>query len=150
MRILAGAVLLFAGCGTALASGGLDCMADDPKVAFMLHGGVTRGMGGPLFQFEGNLEIKDKTVAEDLRKLTFAREHVAQYWFDADDLRLGIYREREGDKVFGSVELVVKTVRGHDEGSMTGTYELSVFDGVADGADPKETKFSGGVGCFTE
>lgn len=149
-RIAAIAAALAANCGAAWASGGLDCTADDAKAAFTLHGGVTHGMGGPLFAFEGNLEIKDKAIAEDLRRTAFAREHVAQYWFDGDDLRLGLYREREAEKPFGSVELIVKTRTSDEEGSTSGAYEITVFDGVVDGAGGKETKFSGEVECFTE
>jgi hypothetical protein len=150
MRIVSvlGALLLT--CGAASASGGLNCDASDSKVSFSVQGGVTRGMGGPLFAFEGNLEIKDKAVAEDLRKIGFELKHVAQYWFDDKELKLDIYREREGDKAHGYVELVIRTKVDGDEGSATGNYELSVYDTVGEGTEAKEAKFSGKVSCFVE
>lgn len=141
---------LLALTSSAHASGGLDCEADDAKVAFAVHGGVTRGMGGPLFQFNGELTIKDQAVAEDLRKIAFEREHVAQYWFDGDELKLDIYREREGDKPFGSVELIVRTTSAGDEGGFEGRYELVVYDGTGEGAEAKEARYDGKVSCGTE
>lgn len=150
MRVLAGIVVLLISAGAACASGGLDCSAEDAKVAFTAHGGVTRGMGGPLFQFEGVVEIKDKSVADDLRKTVFQMPHVAQYWFDAEDLRLDLYREREGDKAHGYVELVIRTKVAGDEGGFEGSYELSVYDGGGDSAEAKEAKFEGKVSCLTE
>jgi hypothetical protein len=118
-------------CQPAFASGGLHCSADADGVTFEVSGGVTRGMGSPLFSFEGVVEIADKAIAADLAKTAFSRKHVAQYWLDGEDLRLVLYREREGDKPHGYVELTVTTkVRAGDdgEGFYDGRYALSVFD----------------------
>ena len=43
-------------CQPAFASGGIHCTADGDGVTFEVGGGVTHGMGGPLFSFEGELE----------------------------------------------------------------------------------------------
>lgn len=54
-----------------------------------------------------------------------------QYWLDGEDLRLLLYREREGDKPHGYVELTIETTArpGDDgEGFYDGRYSLSVFD----------------------
>ena len=53
-------------CQPAFASGGVHCSADADGVTIDVGGGVTRGMGGPLFSFEGTLDIADKSVAADL------------------------------------------------------------------------------------
>ena len=115
----------------AFASGGLHCSADADGLILEAGGGVTRGMGAALFSFEGKLEIAGKDIAADLGQTAFAREHVAQYWLDGEDLRLLLYREREGDKPHGYVELTIETkARGGDEGEgfYDGRYVLSVFD----------------------
>lgn len=118
-------------CQQAFASGGVHCSADADGVSFDVGGGVTHGMGGPLFSFEGRLEVKIPGVAGDLSQTVFAREHVTQYWLDGEDLRLLLYREREGDKPHGYVELTIETTArpGDDgEGFYDGRYGLSVFD----------------------
>lgn len=149
-------ILLLAGlaCQPAFASGGLHCLADANGVAFEVGGGVTRGMGGPLFSFEGSLQIADKAVAGDLGKTTFARDHVAQYWLDGEELRLLLYREREGDKPHGYVELTIETkARGGDdgEGFYDGRYTLSVFDMTNEnGGEGVMVSREGDVECSAE
>jgi hypothetical protein len=149
-------MLLFAGlaCQPAFASGGLHCSADADGVTLEVNGGVTHGMGGPLFSFEGMLEIADKAIAADLAKTAFAREHVAQYWLDGEDLRLLLYREREGDKPHGYVELTIETkARAGDdgEGSYDGRYKLTVFDATEDnGGEGVTVEREGEVECSAE
>ncbi len=153
MRLTLGIAVLFMSAGAASASGGLTCSADDKAVKFELMAGVTRGMGGPVFSLQGGVEILDRTVAEDLRKLSFERSHLAQYWLDGEELRLLLYRERDGDKAHGFVELIIRTkVKGEeDEGVYDGTYELQVFDtGDASSAEGKTQSITGAVSCFVE
>jgi len=141
-------------CPPALASGGVHCSAEAGGVVIEAGGGVTRGMGGPLFSFEGTLDIADKSLAADLAKTQFAREHVAQYWLDGDDLRLLLYREREGDKAHGYVELTIETEArpGDDgEGFYDGTYELTVFDATDDnGGEGVTVTREGEIVCSAE
>lgn len=143
--------LIFAilGCQPAFASGGLHCTGDG-GATFEVNGGVTRGMGGPLFSFEGVLEIADKNIAPDLSRTTFERDHVAQYWLDGQDLRLVLYREREGDKPHGYVELTITTKAhaGDEEGSYDGGYALSIFDTTDDNSITIERE--GAVFCSVE
>lgn len=150
MRATLAAIAILSGIVPAAASGGIDCNAKDKKVEFNVHAGVTRGMGSPIFAFESTVEIKDKSIAEDLRKTSFTREDVAQYWLDGKDLRLLLYRERTGDKPHGYVELVIYTKSAGDEIGYDGSYELTVYDGVGDNAEAKEAKFEGEVGCSVE
>jgi len=130
MRLFLASVLALH-AGAAFASGGVHCSADADEVAFEVNGGVTHGMGGGLFSFAGEITIAVDGMAAELANTKFAREHVAQYWLDGEDLRLLLYREREGDKPHGYVELTIRTkARGGDDGEGTyeGRYELTVYD----------------------
>jgi len=51
----------------AAASGGLSCSLEDQSVRIAIESGVTRGMGGPIFNFRGTLEIFDKALGKALR-----------------------------------------------------------------------------------
>ena len=141
-------------CQPAFASGGVHCSADAQGVAFEVGGGASRGMGAALFSFEGRLEITGKDIAADLGRTEFARDHVAQYWLDGEDLRLLVYREREGDKPHGYVELTIVTkVRPGDdgEGMYDGDYTLTVFDMTEEsGGGGVTVNREGQVECFVE
>jgi len=149
MRIVIAGLFSLLATGSAFASGGISCMGDDDKAKFEIGGGVTHGMGGPLFNFEGNIEILDKSVADDLRKISVTREHVAQYWLDDRDLRLVIYRERaEGDH--GYVELTIRT-QVSEEGVYGGGYELVAFDTKGDTTgEGKRVEIKNTTSCFVE
>ena len=110
----------------------------------------TRGMGSPIFSFDGKVDIKDKSIAADLRQTAFQMDHVAQYWLDGKELRLDLYRERESDKPHGYVELVLYTKALGDELGYAGRYELIVYDGVDDTSEAKEARFNGKVECTVE
>lgn len=135
--------------GEAQASGRFGCEADDEIVSFLFESGVTRGMGLPVFNFRGKVSIKAKEVAADLRTLEFDGAHLAQYWSEDGQLNLVIYREREGDKPHGYVQIVIRT-RGDEEG-LKGRYELTAFDGVDD-ATPEGRSYqaNGTVECMVE
>lgn len=138
----------------AFASGGVSCSADDGGVTFELGGGVSRGMGAALFSFGGTLQIAGKDIAADLGKMEFAREHIAQYWLDGEELRLVLYREREGDKPHGYAELTIRTkARAGDdgEGVYDGQYQAVVYDAdQGDNGEGKTVTFAGKVSCFAE
>src|SRR6187431_2648919 len=93
----------------AAASGGLTCSLEDQSVGIAIESGVTHGMGGPVFNFRGTLEVLDKAVAQDLRRTEFDGRHLPQYWLSERALQLHLYREREGDKPHGYVDLVIET-----------------------------------------
>lgn len=137
--------------GPVFASGGLSCTADDDAVKLDIQSGVTRGMGSPLFNFQGRVQLSDASVPTDLKNTEFSDDHVAQYWLDDQRLNLGLYREREGDKPHGYVEIVVVTQPGDDEGLYGGQYHLTVFDATDNASsDGKTLKFDGTVSCFVE
>ena len=114
-----------------------------------IESGVTHGMGGPVFNFRGKLEILAKTVAEGFRNVEFDGANLAQYWLDERALKLNLYREWQDDKPFRSLNMVIETQAGDDEGTYGGNYAITVFDnGVA--GDDKETKLSGEIDCGAE
>ncbi len=135
--------------GPAAASGGFSCSAEDEAVSIEVNGGVTHGMGSPVFSLQGEIGIRDDAVAEDLRNTGFERAHLAQYWLDGSELRLVLYREREGDKPHGYAELTVKTVS--EGGAFAGDYTLEMFDmtGATSGEGRTKT-FDGKISCSVE
>lgn len=147
MRALAAAILVSA-ASEAAASGALWCDAEDGTASIEIQGGVTRGMGGPLFSFAGKVSARDASIPEDLRATAFERSHVAQYWLDGKELRLLLYRERAADKAHGYVELTILT-QGIDESSYEGRYELEVFDADAT-SEGKRWDYAGKIVCGVE
>ena len=136
--------------GPAAASGGFSCSAEDDAVTIDVNGGVTHGMGSPVFSLQGEIEIRDDAVSGDLRKTDFERIHLAQYWLDASELRLVLYREREGNQSHGYVQLTVKTA-SEDNGTTVGDYVLEVFDMAgAVASEGKTESFGGKVICSVE
>lgn len=137
--------------GPAAAAGGISCSAGEKGVTLELEGGVSRGMGAALFSFAGHATIKDASVAQDLRNAAFGLEHVAQYWFDGEELRLALYRERDGDKPHGYVQawVLTKVTGDPDEGLYAGTFGVHVWDGAGDG-EPKTYRAEGAIECFGE
>lgn len=153
MRYLLASCALFLLSGNAFASGGIWCETEAAPAEINVHGGVSRGMGGQLFSFEGKVAIADQSVPEDLRKLEFTREHVAQYWFDGDSVNLVLYRERDADKLYGSVEISVETKakEGDDEeGSYAGSYKVMVSYATDENSEGKQVDLTGAINCFAD
>lgn len=138
-----------AGTDPVLAAGGISCNAGEKGIMLNLDGGVSRGMGGALFSLDAELTIKDASVAEDLRRTRFELDHVSQYWYDGDDLRLGLYRERDADKEHGYVQawILTESVGDPDEGLYVGTFGVHVWD-VAGGGEAKTYEAEGRIECF--
>ena len=150
MRTIICAAGLFLSANIACASGGIWCNVDDEKVTFDVGAGVTRGMGGPTFNFRGDLEIKARPVGDGLRKTVFEDSNLTQYWLDGKELRLNIYREYEVANAFNSVELTILT-KTSDEGVYDGQYTLAVYDNAADtDKDGKPVELTGRVSCGAE
>ncbi|RUX21207.1 hypothetical protein EOA27_06615 [Mesorhizobium sp. M2A.F.Ca.ET.037.01.1.1] len=145
--VLCGAVLL-ASVNGGFASGALWCSVDDAKVAFQLDAGVTRGLGGPTFNFRGDLEIKARPATDSLRKTVFEDQNLTQYWLDGEELRLLVYREHEAKDTYRSVELTILT-KASDESTYDGRYTLAVYDGTA-GVSSDPVEFKGDVSCGAE
>jgi hypothetical protein len=150
MRTFISTAMLLSSAGTAFATGGIWCSADDAAVKFQVGAGVTTGMGGPTFNFRGDLEILGQPIDDSLRKTVFEDSNLTQYWLDDKELRLNIYREQEVAKTYSSVELTVLT-KATDEGVYDGRYKLAVYDGTADtDKDGKPVELTGKVSCGAE
>jgi len=128
------------------ASGGLGCTAKDTRAKIDLNAGITRGMGSPIFSFNGSFEATDSKIPADLRKVKFNLGNVAQYWLDGDTLRLVLYWERSGEP-FGSTQLTVLAKPKGDEGEFAGTFAAEIYDGKGNG---KTYTINGRIGCFVE
>jgi hypothetical protein len=142
------AAILLSSASEAAASGGLWCDVDDQSARIEIQGGVTHGMGGPLFSFVGKADARDASIPQDLRTTEFERSHVAQYWLDGKELRVLLYRERAADKAHGYVELTILT-KAIDESSYEGSYTLEVFDADAS-SEGKTWAYSGKIACGAE
>jgi hypothetical protein len=153
MRVLLAILVVAGACAPAFAAGGLNCSADDKKVKLEVNSGVTHGMGGPTFNFTASVEIRSKAVSAALRELTFDESNRPQYGLDGRELRLLLYKEREDEAPFGSVEVEIRTraAGDPDEGTYKGNYKITVYDmeGRTTG-EGKQSTFSGAVSCFAE
>lgn len=148
MRGLISALALVLASGPSLASGGIACGADDDNVLIRLDGGVSRGMGSAMFSFDGEVHIRGDAVADDLAETVFGQEEVAQYWLDEDGLKLRLYREREGDKPHGYVELIVDAPAGDDAEA---NYRVEVYDmEQAKDGEAETASLSGSLRCVVE
>ncbi|MBX3570373.1 MAG: hypothetical protein KF914_20090 [Rhizobiaceae bacterium] len=151
MRAAMASIVMLACAGPAFASGGLSCEAKDEAARIEVESGVTRGMGGPVFNFRGSSEFVSEKVEADLGKQGYTDEHLAQYWLDGEELRLLLYRERDGDKPHGYVEITIRTKQIDDEGTYAGSYELSAFDTTGtDGGEARTFEVKGEISCFVE
>jgi hypothetical protein len=150
MRTIICVTVLLSSAVPAFASGGIWCNVDDTAVTFDVGAGVTRGMGGPTFNFRGDLEIKARPAGDGLRKTAFEDSNLTQYWLDDKELRLNIYHEHEVADTFDSVELTILT-KASDEGVYDGRYTLAVYDSTADkDKDGKPAELTGKVSCGAE
>ncbi|MEP6565494.1 MAG: hypothetical protein ABJB10_10170 [Mesorhizobium sp.] len=150
MRPIISAATLLLSAGAASASGGIWCNVEDTAVKFDVGAGVTRGMGGPTFNFTGNLEILGRPVGDDLRKTVFENSNLTQYWLDGKELRLNIYHEDQVGNTYSSVELTILT-KTSDEGVYDGQYTLQIYDSAADtDKDGKSAELTGKVSCGAE
>ncbi len=151
MRLVVLATLL-ASTQTAFATGGFTCSIDDKAVNFEVMAVVSHGVGEQIPQIKAELEIRAPGTPDDLRKLDLS-ESVTQKWYYDRDLKLRFYRDREGEKAHGYVELIIQARRkkGEDETGYSGNYLLTVYDlGTAGGSEGKTTKRRGRVSCSGE
>ncbi len=127
MRLIIAAALLTS-TQAAFASGSFSCSIDDKVANFEATAVVSHGIGEQISNLRAALEVRVPGIPEDLRKLDLS-EHVTQKWYLGRDLKLRLYREREGDKAHGYVELVVQAYRnkGKDDTDYSGNYLLTVY-----------------------
>jgi hypothetical protein len=126
--------------------GRLSCQASEGPVELAIDAGVTRGMGSPLFSFQASAGIDNERVPADMRRITFSRANVAQYWLHGKNLGLVLYREREGGSDHAEITITVQA-ESADGSAYDGQYRAAVHD-VATGGDPIE--LAGDVTCQVE
>ncbi len=133
------------------ASGGLSCEASDKAIKLDLDAGVSRGTGSAFFSFKGRLKILAPNVPKDFRNMEFAREHLTQQWLDNRNLKLQVYRERDGEP-HGYVDIVIEAWprKDSDDIEFRGGYVLTIFDVPKAGGDGKTTLLKGRVTCSAE
>ncbi|MER9630764.1 hypothetical protein [Mesorhizobium sp. M0296] len=107
-------------------------------------------MGGPTFNFSGELEILGRPAGDSLRKTVFEDQNLTQYWLDNKELRLLVYHERQVENAHGYVELAILT-KASEEGVYDGRYLLSIHGVTADAEkDGKQAELTGKVSCGAE
>lgn len=127
MRIAIVLAVLTMGILPAAASGGLGCNIKDKAVQLSLQSGISRGMGGGFFEFKSKLKSSLPNTPADFRKVTFSEENLTQRWLNGGDLKLLVYKEREGEP-HGYVEIRVEAKRGgKEESPYVGTYTLTIY-----------------------
>lgn len=135
----------------AFASAGIACDIDDAKVKLHIEAAFTRGLGGGMVNFGGELKVLVPGTPADLRALKLERAAVSQVWYRGRDIKLQLYHERDGEP-FASVDLLIETKASpKDESSYRGTYELTInYMTAAKDGDSKELKARGKVVCSGE
>lgn len=133
------------------ASGGLSCDANDKAIKFAVEAGVSRGTGSGIFSFKGELNILAPGAPADFRKLEFGKEHLTQQWLDNRNLKLRIYRERDGEP-HGYVDIVIEAwpKKGAEDLEFRGGYTLTIFDMPKGGGSGKNTVLKGRITCSGE
>ena len=117
----------------AWASGGFSCTVEDKALKASVEGAYSRGVGEGVINFGGRIEVLAKAAPEDFRSIELEREHLTQTWIHGRDLKLRMYRERQGSAPHGYVDLVVETRQSpKDELEYAGTFALTVFHVVSE------------------
>ena len=102
---------------------------EDKTLKLSVEGAFSRGVGEGVINFGGRIEVLAKTTPDDFRSVDLEREHLTQTWINGRDLKLRMYREREGNAApHGYIELLLETRQSsRDELEYTGSYVLTVF-----------------------
>lgn len=144
-HLVLAATLTVASATIASATGGFDCVIDDGNMTLSISAPVSRGMGGVILSYEATAEITAEIVPEALRKPDLSAGLV-HHWLDYPDLWLAFYAETQGDAPFASMDIILKATGTDEEGSYSGDYTLSVFDGETG----EVTELTGKVACTGE
>ena len=149
-RTAAACLLLFPLiAGEARATGGFSCEVKDKQVEFEVEGGVSRGMGGVILEPKGSIALKVKNIPDDLKSFDLSKALV-HHWLADRTLKLDYYVEAEGDKPFGSVELIIDTKQTGDEETTKGRYVVNIYSVDPATSESKTTELKGRVTCMIE
>ncbi|BAT60673.1 hypothetical protein GJW-30_1_03222 [Variibacter gotjawalensis] len=135
----------------AYATGSLHCEAEDKSLTFQVSGVVSRGVGSRIMNFKGESQIKLPKIADDLKTLSYEQDHLVHSWLSGRELKLHLYREREGEKRHGYVEIVIETtLKSKTEGAYAGKYNAEVYDLPEGASETKPVKFNGAIRCSAD
>lgn len=141
------AVLASLAASPAAATGSFSCSADDKNVSFEADAAFSYGLGQPFNNFRSALEVKTPGAAPDLARMELDGLALTHHWLYGKELKLRLYREREGD-VHGSVELILEARQSAAEETVySGRYQLIVFEAGAGGGKGREHAYKGKVAC---
>ncbi len=145
----AAALITLLAAAPAGATGSLDCEIADKTLTFNAATAFSYSIGG-FNNFRGAIELRAKDVPADLAKFEFDNEALLHHWFGGKELKLEVYREREGSP-HGTLRLVVETRRvAGSDGAYRGTYVLTLFTVPEGGGDGRSRTFKGKVECSAE
>ena len=146
-RTLAMAILLAAAAVPAQASGGLWCDAADSYIRLEVRSGVTRGMGGPFFDFTGSLEIMAQGIVPAFSKLDL-KDKLTHSWLDGDEVKLEFYHEVDAAETVDQFSLIIETEALPDtDGEYAGTYKITSYSPTAPGTDEGRLELTGKITC---
>lgn len=135
--------------GGAQATGGFSCEATDNTLEFDVSAAMSHGMGAAFLQPKGQLTVKVAKMPDDMKNFDLSQALVHHWIYDAN-LKLHYYMERQGDKPFANVELIVEAKVDGDAGEAKGDYTLLIF-GVDPATNDSNTQtFKGQASCFVE
>ncbi len=145
--ILVLAICLAGAVQPARASGGLWCDAADSSIKLEVRSGVTRGMGGPFFDFQGGIEVLAPGIVPAFRKLDL-KDKLIHSWLDGDEAKLEFYHEADaGDRV-DQFSLVIETEALPDtDGEYAGTYRIVAYGPPAAGTEEGRLELTGKATC---
>jgi hypothetical protein len=147
IRYLAAGFLLAVAVSPAQASGGLWCDVADSSIKLEVKTGVTRGMGGPFFDFTGHVEVMAKGIAPSFTKIDL-KDKLTHSWLDGGEAKLEFYHEVDSAGRVDQFSLVIETEALPDsDGEYEGTYRIWSYGPAAPGNDEGRIELSGKVTC---
>lgn len=148
-RALTSFTILLSMLGSARATGGLSCQADDQSILFLSTSTVARSLAARLLDFQARMDIRLKDAPDDMKTIMLNDEHLAHHWIHDSDTKLKIHWERQKNP-YGYVELVIETSDKPGQESSRGTYHLRIHSMREGPLEPLELEAHGDAVCEFE
>lgn len=110
----------------AWATGGFSCEVNDKSLTLEVSAALSRGMGSVILSPSGRLALKSEKLPADMRNFDLAQAMV-HHWMAHPSLMLHYYVERQSDKPFASVELIIDTKASGDDETTKGSYLVNIY-----------------------
>jgi hypothetical protein len=130
----------------ALATGVLECVADDRSVEFVIQAHFSYASASPIVQVRSDLKARLAGAPENLRSVSFEKSHLAHSWLQGGDIKMHLFRKEEASPS-SEVEIILEARRKpNSETEAAGTYRLKM---TIDRSSPKPrvVRASGRVSC---